>query len=69
VAATIGSGVASVTPIRAGRAESADMSLSDRQRPEGFHLSMSTAVWSAVAVSFTRIQQETTDKFAHTVNS
>jgi len=30
-------GIASATPIRAGGAESADMSLSDRERAEGFH--------------------------------
>mgnify|MGYP006993520484 CR=1 FL=1 len=42
------SGVASATPIRASAAlcgcPSADMSLSDRDRPEGFHRITSTAV-------------------------
>jgi len=37
-------GVASATPIRAGGAESADMSLSDRERVEGFHRTTMTAV-------------------------
>jgi len=31
-------------PIRAGGAESADIPLSDRERDEGFHLSITTAV-------------------------
>ena len=37
-------GVVSATPIRAGGAESADMSLSDRERVEGFHLTITRAV-------------------------
>ena len=45
-------GVASATPIRAGGAESADMSLSDREHAEGFHLTITTAVaTSATAVA------------------
>jgi len=40
--------VASATPIRAGGAESADMSLSDRERPEGFHRTTSRAVAETV---------------------
>jgi len=42
------SGVACATPIRAGGAESADMSLSDRERAEGFHLTITNAVALAV---------------------
>jgi len=44
VAASEASGVASAAPIRAGGAESTDMPLSDRQRPEGFQLSPMSAV-------------------------
>jgi len=51
LAATSGSPVASVTPIRAGGAESADMSLSDRQRPEGFHRTTSSTVLSSKRAS------------------
>jgi len=40
--------VASATPICAGSAESADMSLSDREPAEGFHRSTMIAVAAAV---------------------
>jgi len=61
VAANEVSGVASATPIRAGRAESADMSLSDRQRPEGFHPTTSSAVLSTNPLSSTIYRALTTE--------
>jgi len=51
VAANGVSAVASATTIRAGDAESADMSLSDRQRPEGFQRSPTSAVRPSDQVS------------------
>jgi hypothetical protein len=43
--------VASATPIRAGGAESADMSLSDRERAEGFHRTITSGVSSPLTAS------------------
>jgi len=42
--------VGSATSIRAGGVESADMSLSDRERVEGFHHTSTTAVTTITAV-------------------
>jgi len=43
-------GVASAAPICAGGAESADMSLSDRERAEGFHLTAMSTVETIATV-------------------
>jgi len=53
--------VASAAPIRAGGAESADMSLSDRERAEGFQPPLPTVVDSTVTVS------ERAEGFQHSV--
>jgi len=54
-----------VTSIRAGGAESADMSLSDRERSEGFQLSL----MSAVAVEFPLTVGERPEGFQRTPTS
>jgi len=48
LATTGGSGVDSATPICAGGVESEDMSLSDREHAEGFHLTITKAVTTSV---------------------
>jgi len=52
--------VVSATPIRAGGAESANMSLSDRERPKGFHHTASSAVASPASERFEGFQGEIT---------
>jgi len=63
LAANAVSGVASATSICAGGAESADMSLSDRQRSEGFQLIPASPVLSAVDVSFTAPSTKAPDTY------
>ena len=68
LAATIGSGVACAGPIRASAVRcccsSENIPRSDRQRPEGFQRSRTSAVLSAVEAFLTAPTPETTDNYA-----